>query len=49
MELIFAHTVSLHGRAKSTMILSDTTIQKNNVTFPTDTKLLSAQLFPAIA
>ena len=40
-ELIFAHTVSLHGKkAKSAMVLSDTTVQENNVTFPTDTKLL---------
>ena len=39
--MIFAHTVSLHGKkAKSTTVLSDTTVQENNVTFPTDTKLL---------
>ena len=41
MELIFAHTVSLHGKkAKNKTVLSDTIVQENNVTFPTDTKLL---------
>ena len=41
MELIFTHTVLLHGKkAKSKTVLSDTTVQENNVTFPTDAKLL---------
>ena len=40
MEKIFAYSVSLHGKqAKSKMVLSDTTVQENNTTFPTDAKL----------
>ncbi|VAW28532.1 Transposase, IS4 family [hydrothermal vent metagenome] len=40
IEKIFIHTVELHGKkAKSKMVLSDTTVQENNVTFPTDAKL----------
>lgn len=40
VEKIFFYSVSLHGsKAKSKMVLSDTTVQENNVTFPTDAKL----------
>ncbi len=40
IEKIFAHSVKLHGRsAKDRMVLSDTTVQENNTTFPTDSKL----------
>ena len=40
IESIFIHSVELHGsRARSKMVLSDTTVQENNVTFPTDAKL----------
>jgi IS5 family transposase len=40
IEKIFIHSVELHGsKAKSKMVLSDTTVQENNVTFPTDAKL----------
>ncbi len=40
IEKIFIHSVELHGsKAKSKMALSDTTVQENNVTFPTDAKL----------
>ncbi|MCY3999057.1 MAG: hypothetical protein OXE55_06855 [Flavobacteriaceae bacterium] len=39
MEKIFADSVSLHQKEikkSSSMVLSDTTVQGNNVTFPTD-------------
>jgi transposase, IS5 family len=40
IESIFTHSVELHGpQARSKMVLSDTTVQENNVTFPTDAKL----------
>ena len=40
IESIFAYSVSLHGdSAKSKRVLSDTTVQENNTTFPTDAKL----------
>ena len=40
VEKIFFYSVSLHGQgAKSRVVLSDTTVQENNVTFPTDAKL----------
>lgn len=40
IEKIFAYTVSLHGdQKKQKMVISDTTVQENNVTFPTDSKL----------
>jgi len=40
VEKIFSHSVNLHGpKAKSKMVLSDTTVQENNTTFPTDAKL----------
>ena len=40
VEKIFSHSVTLHGsRAKGKMLLSDTTVQENNTTFPTDAKL----------
>jgi len=39
---IFAYSVRLHGAEvakKSKFVLSDTTVQENNITFPTDAKL----------
>lgn len=40
VEKIFFYSVTLHGsKAKSKIVLSDTTVQENNVTFPTDAKL----------
>ena len=40
IEKIFIQSVELHGeQAKSKMVLSDTTVQENNITFPTDAKL----------
>ena len=40
IEKIFAYSVLIHGDAvKSKMVLSDTTVQENNTTFPTDAKL----------
>ena len=39
---IFAYSVHLHGSevcSQSKFVLSDTTVQENNTTFPTDTKL----------
>jgi IS5 family transposase len=40
VEKIFVHSINLHGpKAKSEMLLSDTTVQENNTTFPTDAKL----------
>lgn len=39
---IFAYSVQLHGKdvaSKSRLVLSDTTVQENNTTFPTDAKL----------
>lgn len=40
IEKIFVYSVELHGnKAKSKMLLSDTTVQENNTTFPTDAKL----------
>jgi IS5 family transposase len=41
-EKIFAHSVHLHGKKDcrgSSWHLSDTTVQENNTTFPTDSKL----------
>ena len=39
VEKIFSHTVTLHGdKAASKMVLSDTTVQENNITYPTDSK-----------
>jgi IS5 family transposase len=40
-EKIFAHSVALHGKEalKGSWHLSDTTVQENNTTFPTDAKL----------
>ena len=44
-EKIFAHSVHLHGKTEVakhvTFVLSDTTVQANNTTFPTDVKLCS--------
>ena len=40
IEKIFVHTVELHGKkVKSKQLLSDTTVQENNITYPTDAKL----------
>jgi len=40
IEQIFIQSVELHGKqVKSKMVLSDTTVQENNITFPTDAKL----------
>jgi len=40
IEKIFQHSVAIHGkRGLSKMVLSDTTVQENNTTFPTDSKL----------
>ncbi len=40
IEKIFIQSVELHGKqVKSKMVLSDTTVQENNITFPTDAKL----------
>lgn len=40
VELIFSYSVKLHGKkAKSKQALSDSTVQENNTTFPTDAKL----------
>lgn len=40
IEKIFAYSVKLHGKsAQEKMVLSDTTVQENNTTFPTDAKL----------
>jgi transposase, IS5 family len=43
MEKIFQHSVAIHGKqGLSKMVLSDTTVQENNITFPTDSKLAKA-------
>lgn len=40
IEKIFVYSVELHGKStRNKMILSDTTVQENNITFPTDAKL----------
>ena len=40
VEKIFAYSVKLHGKAaRDKMVLSDTTVQENHTTFPTDAKL----------
>ena len=42
IEKIFAYSVRVHGKEvskKSNFVLSDTTVQENNTTFPTDAKL----------
>lgn len=40
METIFAHSVGIHGKkARCKIATSDTTVQENNTTFPTDGKL----------
>ncbi len=37
---IFKHSVDLHGKqSEAKMVLSDTTVQENNNTFPIDAKL----------
>lgn len=40
VQKIFAYSVSFHGKAaQEKVVLSDTTVQENNTTFPTDAKL----------
>lgn len=40
VEKIFAYSVLIHGeKAREKQVLSDTTVQENNTTFPTDAKL----------
>lgn len=40
MHDILTMTVQLHGKdTKSKMVMSDTAVQQNNITFPTDAKL----------
>jgi len=40
VEKIFAYSVKIHGKdAEEKITLSDTTVQENNTTFPTDSKL----------
>ena len=42
IEKIFSYSVKLHGKEvprRSKFVLSDTTVQENNTTFPTDAKL----------
>lgn len=40
IEKIFAYSVKLHGNsAKSKQVISDTTVQENNTSYPTDAKL----------
>lgn len=40
IEKIFAYSVALHGKgAQTKQMMSDTTVQENNTTFPTDAKL----------
>jgi IS5 family transposase len=40
IEKIFAYSVLIHGeKAREKQVLSDTTVQENNTTFPTDAKL----------
>lgn len=40
IEKIFAYSVSFHGKdAQEKQVLSDTTVQENNITYPTDAKL----------
>jgi len=40
VKKLFSYSVKVHGKqAKSKFVLSDTTVQENNITFPTDAKL----------
>lgn len=40
IEKIFFYSVNMHGpKAKEGIVLSDTTVQENNISFPTDAKL----------
>lgn len=40
IKSLFTYSVELHGKqAESKVVLSDTTVQENNTTFPTDAKL----------
>lgn len=42
MRKIFEVSVALHGdKAKETEVVVDSTMQEKNITFPTDTKLLT--------
>ncbi len=47
MEKIFAYSVKIHGKEaekESKSVLSDTTVQQNNTTFPTDAKLSKKEI-----
>lgn len=40
VEKIFTYSIKLHGKdARSKQVISDTTVQENNVSYPTDAKL----------
>jgi IS5 family transposase len=40
IEKIFAYSIKLHGKdTKSKQVISDTTVQENNISYPTDAKL----------
>ena len=40
IEKLFSYSVKMHGKqVKTKFVLSDTTVQENNITFPTDAKL----------
>lgn len=39
VSLIFKYSVNIHGKQDGKMEISDTTVQENNTTFPTDAKL----------
>lgn len=40
IELIFTYSINIHGKdARSKQAVSDTTVQENHITFPTDAKL----------
>lgn len=39
IEKIFSYSVKSHGEIKCSYVLSDTTVQENNITYPTDSKL----------
>jgi len=40
IEIIFNYSIELHGKdARSKQVISDTTVQENNITYPTDAKL----------
>lgn len=39
IEKIFSYSVKSHGKITCDYVLSDTTVQENNITYPTDSKL----------